>query len=210
MGYAGNMEPSYIIPTVLADAVQKGTTKSASQNQKFENPELDFYIGDEAFTHQKSHDLKYIIRSGQIENWEAMEKFWHRAIYSQLRCEPEEHRFILTEPPLNTPENREQIAEIMFETFNVKGLFIGVQATLALYAQICGPENKSGGQVDLTGTVIDSGDGVTHVFPISDGFVIGSCVKHIPLAGKDITKFILQQLRDRGEQIPTEDGMDIA
>jgi len=27
---------------------------------------------------------------------------------------------------MNTPENREQIAEIMFETFNVKGLFIGV------------------------------------------------------------------------------------
>jgi actin-related protein len=26
------------------------------------------------------------------------------------------------------------MAEIMFETFNVKGLFIGVQATLALYA----------------------------------------------------------------------------
>jgi alkyldihydroxyacetonephosphate synthase len=39
---------------------------------------------------------------------------------------PENHRFILTEPPMNTPENREQIAEIMFETFNVKGLFIGV------------------------------------------------------------------------------------
>lgn len=51
MGYAGNMEPSYIIPTVIADAVQKGTTKVASQNQKFENPELDFYIGDDAYLH---------------------------------------------------------------------------------------------------------------------------------------------------------------
>lgn len=154
--------------------------------------------------------MQYIIRSGQIENWEAMEKFWHRAIYSQLRCEPEEHRFILTEPPLNTPENREQMAEIMFETFNVKGLFIGVQATLALYAQTAGPDNKSISSGDLTGTVIDSGDGVTHVFPVSDGVVIGSCVRHIPLAGKDITRFIMQQLKDRGEQFPIEDGMDIA
>ena len=118
-----------------------------------------------------------------------MEKFWHRAIYSQLRCEPEEHRFILTEPPLNTPENREQMAEIMFETFNVTGLVRGVQATLALYASICGPTASTDGVAmqkgDLTGTVIDSGDGVTHVFPVSDGFVIGSCVKHIPLAGKE-------------------------
>ena len=93
---------------------------------------------------------------------------------------------------MNTPENREQMAEIMFETFNVKGLFIGVQATLALYAQIS--DLKSEGAMsksDLTGTVIDSGDGVTNVFPVSDGFVIGSCVRHIPLAGKDITRFIL-------------------
>lgn len=65
-------------------------------------------------------------------------------------------------------------------------------------------------QSDLTGTVIDSGDGVTHVFPVSDGFVIGSCVRHIPLAGRDITKFILQHLRDRGEKFPGEDALDIA
>ena len=44
---------------------------------------------------------------------------------------------------------------------------------------------------DLTGMVVDSGDGVTHVFPVSAGFVIGSCIKHIPLAGRDITKFIM-------------------
>ena len=48
--------------------------------------------------------------------------------------DPEAHNFILTEPPLNTPENREYTAEIMFETFNVPGLYIGVQAVLALYA----------------------------------------------------------------------------
>lgn len=125
-----------------------------------------------------------------IKDWDGVEKFWHKSIYSYLRCEPEEHRFILTEPPLNTPENREQMAEIMFETFGVKGLFIGVQATLALYSQIAGPGRELK-QDDLTGLVIDSGDGVTHVFPVADGFVIGSCVKHIPLAGRDITKFTL-------------------
>ena len=63
---------------------------------------------------------------------------------------------------------------------------------------------------DLTGIVIDSGDGVTHAFPVSDGFVIGSCVKHIPLAGRDITKFVLQQLRDRKEPLPSEDALEIA
>ena len=139
-----------------------------------------------------------------VEDWEGIEKFWHKSIYNHLRCEPEEHRFILTEPPLNTPENREQMAEIMFETFGVKGLFIGVQATLALYSQIASSE---GGLTDLkpedlTGLVIDSGDGVTHVFPVASGFTIGSCVKHIPLAGRDVTKFVHQMQKDRKEPIP--------
>lgn len=41
---------------------------------------------------------------------------------------------LLTEPPMNPPENREYTAEIMFETFNVPGLYIAVQAVLALAA----------------------------------------------------------------------------
>ena len=45
---------------------------------------------------------------------------------------------------------------------------------------------------------------MTHVFPVSDGYVIGSCVRHIPLAGKDITKFIMNHLRDRGERLPSD------
>jgi len=55
-----------------------------------------------------------------------MEKFWHKSIFDLLRCEPEDHVFILTEPPMNPPENREHMAEIFFETFNAKGLYIGV------------------------------------------------------------------------------------
>ena len=112
------------------------------------------------------------------------------------------------------------MAEIMFETFNVKGLYIGVQATLALYAQIANTGKADGADANLdigsldfsnmTGTVIDSGDGVTHVFPVCDGFVISSCVKHIPLAGRDITNFTLKQLRDRGEKFAAGDANEIA
>lgn len=40
--------------------------------------------------------------------------------------------FLQTEPPLNTPENREYLAEIMFESFNVPGLYIAVQVKTAL------------------------------------------------------------------------------
>src|SRR3954468_9963368 len=95
----------------------------------------------------------------------------------------------------------------MFESFNCAGLYIAVQAVLALAASWTSSKVTDR---TLTGTVIDSGDGVTHVIPVVEGYVIGSCIKHIPLAGSDITKFVLQQLRDRGENMPPEDAMIIA
>jgi len=63
---------------------------------------------------------------------------------------------------------------------------------------------------NMTGTVIDSGDGVTHVFPVCDGYVIGSCVKNIPLAGSDMTEFIANLLKDRKEDLPQGGLKEIA
>ena len=69
-----------------------------------------------------------------VEDWDLMEKFMEQCIFKYLRAEPEDHYFLLTEPPLNTPENREYTAEIMFESFNIPGLYIAVQAVLSLAA----------------------------------------------------------------------------
>jgi actin-related protein 3 len=201
MGYAANSEPSYIVPTLIAVPEGKQTTGKDS-----DIADLDFYIGDEAMEARRNYSIDYPIRQGIVDNWDNMEKFWHRCIFQYLRADPENHYMLLTEPPMNTPENREYTAEIMFETFNVPGLYIGVQAVLALIASWASKNVER----TLTGTVIDSGDGVTHVIPVVDGYVIGSCIKHIPLAGSDITKFIQQTLRDRGEVMPPEDSMNIS
>ena len=104
-------------------------------------------------------------------------------------------------------QNREYTAEIMFESFNVAGLYIGVQAVLALAASLA--SKRSGGST-LTGTVIDSGDGVTHVIPVADGFVIASSIKSVPIAGRDLTAFVQQLMRERGEPVPPEAALDVA
>jgi len=189
MGYAGNLEPSHIIPTAIA---VKPTVGGVSNSQKGED--LDFFIGDDAFLN-KNYDVKYPLRHGIVEDWDLMERFMSRCIYKQLRADPEEHFFMLTEPPLNTPENREYLAEMMFESFNVPGMYIAVQAVCALASLWIDRDREK----SLTGVVIDSGDGVTHVVPVSDGYVIGSCIKQIPIAGRDVTVFIQQLLRDRHE-----------
>ena len=53
----------------------------------------------------------------------------------RLGVDSREHPVLMTEPPLNPPENRETLAEVMFETFQVPALHIGIQAVLALYGQ---------------------------------------------------------------------------
>lgn len=41
-------------------------------------------------------------------------------------------------------------------------------------------------------------------------YVIGSCIKHIPLAGRDITNFVQQLQRERKEPIPSQESLDVA
>lgn len=212
LGFAGNDNPQFIIPTAIA-------TRSHCQTA---SDEFDFFIGDEALqqssavSHQTAgRALHYPIRHGQIDNWDLMESYWEHCFFRYLRCDPEAHPVLLTEPPLNTPENRESTAEVMFETFNVPALHIGVQAVLALAASWLDPaaDHSNRSVSALTGTVVDSGDGVTHIIPVVDGYAIGSAIKHVPMAGRELTLFLQQMLRDRKDvslDSATMDTMELA
>uniref|UniRef100_A0AAQ5X940 Actin-related protein 3 n=1 Tax=Amphiprion ocellaris TaxID=80972 RepID=A0AAQ5X940_AMPOC len=231
IGYAGNTEPQFIMPSCISIKESAGVGEQAQRRLVRGVDDLDFYIGDEAVDKPNYATkipgrgfvlvsppaateplccpsvLQWPIRHGMVEDWDLMEKFMEQVIFKYLRAEPEDHSFLMTEPPLNTPENREYLAEIMFETFNIPGLYIAVQAVLALAASWT---SRQVGQRTLTGIVIDSGDGVTHAIPVAEGYVIGSCIKHIPIAGRDITFFIQQLLRDREVGIPPEQSLETA
>ncbi|MBA0581039.1 hypothetical protein Gorai_023231 [Gossypium raimondii] len=81
------------------------------------------------------------------------------------------------------------MGEIMFETFNIPGLYIAVNSVLALAA------GYSTSKCEMTGVVVDVGEGATRVVPVADGYVIGSCIKSIPIAGQDVTLFIQELMR---------------
>jgi actin-related protein 3 len=203
MGYAGNEEPTYLLPTCYAD-------NAGPSRQSDILDDLDFSVGHDALSRPNA-TVTYPIQHGIVEDWDKMERIWQHCIYKYLRVEPSEYGFLLTEPPANPPENREYTAEVMFETFGVKQMFIAVQGVLALTASWTSRKAQKLGLDGLsTGTVIDSGDGVTHVIPIVDGYVIGNAIKHIPLAGRDVTNFVLEKLREREKNIPAEEAMAIA
>jgi len=152
-----------------------------------------------------------LIHASQIEDRDHMERYWQRCISKYLRCESEEHLFVLIESPTNTPENRELSAEITFGTLNVNELHIAVQAVLALRTSMAIAAAATATMVErsLTGAVVDAGDRVTHTIPVADGYVIGSRIKHIPIAGKKITQFIQDLMREREPGLPHSDAMEV-
>jgi len=94
---------------------------------------------------------------------------------------------LLTEPPLNPKSNRQQLIKVMFETYGFKGVYVSVQAVLTLYAQGL-----------FTGVVVDSGDGVTHVVPVFEGFVLPHLIKRLDVAGRHVTRYLIKLLQLRG------------
>ncbi|MES1902016.1 MAG: Actin, cytoplasmic 2 [Paramarteilia canceri] len=189
-GFSGEDSPRISFPSIV------GRNKSEKIMIGMGNKEV--YVGDEAQSKRGILTLKYPIEHGIISNWEDMNYIWHHTFYNELRICPKDMKIMLTEAPLNPKANREKMTEIMFDTHQVGFFYISIQAVLSLYA--------SG---RTTGIVMDSGDGVSHIVPIYEGYSLPHAVQRMDLAGRDLTMFMAKLLTEDGYSFSTSAEMEI-
>jgi len=132
-------------------------------------------------------EITYPLNNGIIQNWEDMHEVWNYTFYERLKINPKDCKIMLTEAPMNPKKNREKMIQVMFEDYQFESTYISIQAVLTLYAQGL-----------MTGVVVDSGDGVTHIIPVYEGFALPHLTKRLDVAGRDITRYFMKLMLLRG------------
>jgi len=181
-GFSGSNFPTAIFPSMVGRPIMR------AEESVIDNIQIkDVMVGDEAQKLRFMLQITYPLENGIVRNWEDIQYVWDYTFFEKLKIEPKETKILLTEAPMNPKANREQMVKVMFEKYGFQGVYIGIQAVLVLYAQGL-----------LTGVVVDSGDGVTHIIPVFDGFALPHLTKRLDVAGRDITRHLIKLLLLRG------------
>jgi len=180
-GFAGANFPTSIFPSLVGRPIIRAEEKVGDLVIK------DIMVGDEAAKLRNMLQVTYPLENGIVRNWEDVEHVWDYTFNEKLKVNPSECKILLTEPPGNPLKNRERLCKIMFEKYGFNSVYVAIQAVLTLYAQGL-----------LTGVVCDSGDGVTHVVPVYDGFSMPHLTQRLDVAGRAVTQYLIKLMLLRG------------
>jgi actin-related protein 7 len=137
------------------------------------------------------------VYQGQPTNWDAVETILYEAFYSRLGWAiGHEGNLVLVEPLLLPKPEREQLIQLLFETFNCSGLYIQDAAALSLFAV--------GKQAGITA---DIGHGKIDVASVVEGVTSAATAIRLDFTGADLTQHfqhtLAQQQQPQQPQQPS-------
>jgi len=190
-GFAGEDEPKVSFPNMVGVPKYKEVIVGVENKAQ--------YVGDEADAIRGVLVLTYPIKHGIVENWEMLDLIWEHTFTEKLGVSPNGKKIMITEPPLNPFHVRDQLAKSLFDTHSVAGMYINNAAVLSIYAA-----GRS------TGLAVSSGDGVTHVVPVYEGYGLTDHIKRLDLGGSQINTWLQKLLTERGQFRGNEAGTSAA
>lgn len=181
-GFAGANFPTAIFPSMTGRPTLRAETAVNGIEVK------DLMVGDEAEALRHMLNIKYPMENGVVRSWDDMKHVWKYTFEEKLKLpDVTKAKVLLTEAPHNGKFNRVKMVETMLEHFQVQGVYVAIQAVLTLCAQGL-----------LTGIVVDSGDGVTHIVAVNSGFAMPHLTRRLDIAGRNITKYLIKLMLLRG------------
>ena len=188
-GFSNQKTPQISMPALVGRQLLRYGEKIETKLLESETTKYkEIMIGDEVIPYRSLLELSYPIDEGIIRNPDDLFKLWEYALTQKLKIDdPSESRILVTEAPLNPIANKKTICEILFEKLGVKALNIEAQAKCSLFCE----------GID-SGIVLDSGDGVTHCIPISEGNIIKFNIERLDIAGRHITQYLIRLLQRKG------------
>ncbi|KAF8059415.1 ARP7 [Scenedesmus sp. PABB004] len=118
-----------------------------------------------------------VIERGAVADWDGLDATLHHLLYEQLGWAPgSEGAALFVEPLLVGKAQREGLAQLMFEGFNVMGFFTHDCAALSLFATGA-----------LTGLAADVGHGTVDVAAVVEGTTHAPSAARLGFAGEELT-----------------------
>jgi centractin len=145
-------------------------------------------FGDECAPYLQSLKLRFPIKHGIFQDEDDIISILNYS-FNLLDLTEESitnHPILLSEPILNPRKQRETIASILFEKYNVPSLVFGYQTSMSLLASD-----------NMTGLILESGEGVTQVAAYLNGECIPCSFIRNDIGGADVNEYLRKILKQR-------------
>jgi len=182
-GYNYEPFPRLIIPNVLGKIKDNIFSPIKDYN--------DYYCGYDALYNKPSLELSYprIDNNGKFPTTEEgendLENLFSYIFKEKLKSQEYAYDIFIIDSIFTSAKEREAIAHILFEKFNIYHLHFEPQSIMTLYST-----SKT------SGLVVDSGAISTEIVPIIEGYIISQGIINYPIAGHVLTKRFENEYKD--------------
>jgi len=174
-GFAGQKKPKLVLRTVSLHPCRAGTRWETLQHPTTAGSMAGF----------PAEPRTYPLRHSIIEDWDGMENLWSHLFFCGLKALAEEQPVLMADSPSCPSTNREKVAEVLFESFQVPALHMANTGFLSLCAYS-----------RVTGLAVEAGAGVSHATSVCLGQAWRAVTYHLRVAGGFLSSYLRSLLME--------------
>ena len=166
--------PRFIIPNVIGKIKSRSFSPLKDYNE--------YFCGYDALYNSPSIDISYprIENDGKFlstdEGKKDIESIFSYIFEEKLKSHDYSYNVFIIDSIFTSSKERETIAQILFEKFNIYHLHFEPQSIMTLYST-----SKT------SGLIVQSGEMSTEIVPIIEGYIISQGICNFPISGHQLT-----------------------